>query len=166
MAKKRDQRKTQDKPGRPSKYESRFCEELVEHMSMGGGLRSFASKINVNPDTVYEWTNVHTEFSDALKRGQASLELWFEALFKRMASGQLDRPVKINGKTVYKPTQGNAAAAIFMAQNMIHWRNRKAIELTGDGGGPVKYSDITATELKRIIKEGLEVLGIDINEAD
>lgn len=166
MAKKKS--KDPAKMGRPTKYEPAYCERLVEHMSEGGGKASFAAKIGVDRDTVKEWANVHADFSAAVKRGEAALELWFEELFKRMAAGQLTRVAKKNkdGSLEYVPANGNAAAAIFMAQNMTSWRNRKAIELTGDGGGPVNYTDVTVGELKRIVKQGLEILGLEIDDDD
>lgn len=170
---KRDQRKVQDHKGRPSKYDPAYCPQLVEHMTNGGSLTSFAHNIGINKDTVYEWAKVHADFSDALKRGQGALEKWFEGLFQRMAAGQL--PPRVKTRTTnpdgtktetFEYPAGNAAAAIFMAQNMIHWRNRKDIQLTGEDGGPVKYTDLSSNELKRIIREGLEILGIDTDGKD
>lgn len=166
--------------GRPTKYDPAFCQKLIDHMSEGGTLTSFAATIKVSRDTVYEWSKIHVQpggFSDALKEGQALLEKWFEDLFKRMAVGQLPPRIKTettvtgeDGKTTvtrtFETPTGNATAAIFMAQNMIHWRNRKDVALTGEGGGPVKYSDVTSERLKEIIKEGLEVLGIDTDVSD
>ncbi len=160
-------------PGRPTKFSFKYCEQIVSHMGSGGSLTSFAAKVGVSRETLYQWALTNVHFSDAFKRGQAALELWFEELFKRMATGQLPPRLKSEvtsfdkegHKTVTKvfeyPT-GNAASAIFMAQNMIHWRHRKDIQMTGDSGGPIKYSDLTETEMRKIIKDGLEVLGYEI----
>lgn len=63
--------------GRPSKYRPEYCDMVVEHMSHGYGLETFAAKISVCKDTVYEWTKVFPEFSDAVERGRcASLRYW------------------------------------------------------------------------------------------
>lgn len=177
MAIKRKRHIVKDAAGAPSKYQDEYGEALVLHMAEGGSLTSFAHKIGVHRDTVYEWAKVHAKFSDALKRGEAALESWFEGLFKRMAAGQLPPRVKsettvkdkkgnVTTTKTYEYPTGNASSAIFMAQNMIHWRNRKDIQLTGEGGGPIKYTDLTTKQLKNIIKEGLEILGIDTSETE
>jgi hypothetical protein len=55
--------------GRPSKYDPKFCDMLIEHMAKGYSFESFAGDIGVNRDTLYEWTSVHSNFSDAKKTG-------------------------------------------------------------------------------------------------
>lgn len=51
--------------GRPSKYKSEYCQELISHMSQGYSFESFAAVIDVNVDSIYEWLKVHKEFSEA-----------------------------------------------------------------------------------------------------
>ena len=53
---------------------------LVDHMSKGLSIESFAGVISVNIDTLYEWVKVHHEFSEAKKIGTAKSLLKFEAL--------------------------------------------------------------------------------------
>ena len=59
------------KVGRPTKYEPRFCDMVVEDMGKGYSLTAFAGLIGVNKDTLNEWMSVHPEFSDAVTRGKA-----------------------------------------------------------------------------------------------
>jgi transposase len=57
--------------GRPSKYEPRFCEELIEFMGRGYSLTAFAGEIGVARSTINEWMAEHPEFSEATRVGQA-----------------------------------------------------------------------------------------------
>lgn len=161
--------KSKHKPsGRPSAYQESFCDEVISHMADGGSKASFAAKVGVHEDTVYEWIKVHPRFSESIKRGQAALETWFQELFQRMATGQL---VRMKSKTTapdgterieYEPTNGNAASAIFMAKNMINWRDKR--EISGPGGGPVPFADMSEAAIDRAIVDALKVLGKKIRE--
>ena len=61
----------QVKTGRPSKYEPRFCQMAIEHMSDGASMTSFAAEIGVARSTINEWMTVHPEFSEAIKIAKA-----------------------------------------------------------------------------------------------
>lgn len=64
--------------GQPTKYRPEYCEEIVEWMAKGKSLTSFAVKIKVTRETVYEWGRVHPEFSDALEKARSSRLSHFE----------------------------------------------------------------------------------------
>lgn len=64
--------------GRPSDYEPRFCEMLIEHMTEGMSFTSFASLVNVCRATLYNWLDNHPEFLDAKKRGDMKSLYWWE----------------------------------------------------------------------------------------
>jgi hypothetical protein len=57
--------------GRPTKYEPRFCGELIEFMGQGYSLTAFAGEIGVARSTINEWMAEHPEFSEATRVGQA-----------------------------------------------------------------------------------------------
>lgn len=57
--------------GRPSKYEERFCDELIEFMGKGYSLTAFAGSICVARSTINEWMAAFPEFSEAARVGQA-----------------------------------------------------------------------------------------------
>lgn len=63
---------------RPSKYDPRFCDDIVEVMGTGLSKTAWAGSVGVCHDTVIEWAKVHPEFSDAVKRGQAARTLKLE----------------------------------------------------------------------------------------
>lgn len=161
--------------GRPSLYEERFNPMLLEHAKNGGSLKSFAAKIGIARSTLYEWEKTIPDFSDTIKKAEDLLEQWFETLFKTMASGRLTRVKKEiikkseDGKEEvisreYEPTQGNAAAAIFLAKNMVGWRDKKDLQVTGAGGGPIRYADLSESEMKNMIRDALEILGMELVE--
>ncbi len=70
---------TTPKPiGRPSDYDPKYCDMLIEHMSKGLSYASFGAVIDVVPSTIYLWEQKHPEFSEAKKRGFQNCLLWWE----------------------------------------------------------------------------------------
>lgn len=54
--------------GRPSKYDPKFCHELIKFArSPEGSFNAFAAKLCVSRETIDEWASKHPEFSDAKK---------------------------------------------------------------------------------------------------
>ena len=168
--------------GAPSKYRPEYCELLIKHMSKGGTMESFPSKLPGREclATVYNWLDAHPEFLEARKHGMARLHEYYEGLGRTIASGQLRRvkserpvldaegkPVKpekpngIKGKPVYdkngevlyereyEPAQPGQSTFIFMTKNMLGWRDRKDVEVTGKDGGPINFSEATNAELEK-----------------
>ncbi len=64
--------------GRPTLYEEKYCDQIIKHLSDGRSLTSFAAKIGVNLDTIYEWAKVHPEFSEAKKTAMVKCQDWWE----------------------------------------------------------------------------------------
>jgi len=107
--------------GRPTKYEERFCEMLVKHMSEGLSFESFAAEVNTHKDTLYEWKKVYEEFSDAHKRGiTQNLSFW----------EKIGRSLAIKGK-------GNVVAWIFNMKNRHGWKDSQEITAP-DGQSPIQ----------------------------
>lgn len=118
--------------GRPSLYRPEYCEQIVEHMSDGASILSFAAKIGVSRATIDNWAKEHPEFLGALQRGKSACAAWWESVGRNLA---------ITG-------EGNAAMVIFGLKNMAadEWRDKQQHEHTGEGGGAlkiqiVKYDD-------------------------
>jgi hypothetical protein len=102
--------------GRPSKYKPEFCQLLIDHMADGFTFESFAGVAEVDRDTIYEWVDAHSDFSDAKKVGRARQLYANEKLIKDIA----------------KFGDGNATAAIFILKNCHpkDWRDRREIDLS------------------------------------
>lgn len=58
---------TKRKYGRPSKYKTKYCDMIIDHMAEGYSFESFGAIIDVNQDTLHEWAKRHEEFSEAKK---------------------------------------------------------------------------------------------------
>jgi hypothetical protein len=73
--------------GRPTKYEKRFCDMLVEDMAAGFSVTAFAGSIGVSRSTINEWAE-HPEFSEALNAGKAKrLRFWEQTAINVAAKG-------------------------------------------------------------------------------
>lgn len=103
--------------GRPTLYDPKYCEEVVDFMSQGYSVTAFAGSIGVSRQTIYEWAGVHESFSDALNEGRARSAVWWENTLRTIASGG----------------EGNATAAIFGLKNRVadEWRDKSVSEIEG-----------------------------------
>lgn len=110
--------------GRPSDYDPIYCVRVVEFLRDGFSLAAFAGELGVARSTVYKWAEEHEEFSDAVKRAQAASALAWEKRLRELATSG----------------EGNPTAIIFGLKNRAsdEWRDVKATELSGPGGGPVE----------------------------
>lgn len=103
------------KLGRPSLYKEEYCQMLIDHMKEGLSFESFAAVIDTHRDTLYEWANVHSAFSDAKRRGRDQQFLTDEKTLRDLVKG------KING---------SASAHIFKMKNVHKWSDRTEVEST------------------------------------
>lgn len=110
--------------GRPSKFKPAYSNDVCEHLAEGFTLASWAGTIGVHRDTLYEWADVHADFSDAIKRGRSKGMLVWE---KRLR----DQALK---------AEGNTASIIFAMKNLYKddWADRIVNEHTGRDGGPIE----------------------------
>lgn len=124
--------------GRPSKYDPKYCDEIIEYFDIPPykdvkvtitkgdtivdkierlpndlpTLAKFAANINVDRDTIHQWTKDHPEFSDAYKKAKVLQE---------------HHLVTCGLNSLY-----NGPFAIFAAKNIIGWRDKQDIEHTGN----------------------------------
>lgn len=110
----------QVKTGRPSKYEPRFCQMVIDHMSDGASMTSFAAEIGVARSTINEWMAVHPEFSEAVKIAKAKCAAWWERLGRQGAQGG----------------EVNPTLVIFGLKNMAadDWREKQELAHTSPDG--------------------------------
>lgn len=74
--------------GRPTKYEARFCAMLIDHMAEGYSFDSFAGKVNICRDTLYEWRSKYPDFSYAYKMGCMKRRVIDEKVFNEITRGE------------------------------------------------------------------------------
>lgn len=103
--------------GRPTKYDTAYCEKLVEHMRDGSSVGSFCAEIDIARSTINLWASEHPEFMEALSRGKAKAQAWWEKAGRAVATG----------------ADGNATMCIFGMKNMggDDWRDKQEVEHSG-----------------------------------
>ena len=70
---------TEKRPvGRPSLYDSSFCDEVVELGRKGKSVEQIASILNVSLRTMYSWRDAHEEFLHALDDAKTYEQAWWE----------------------------------------------------------------------------------------
>lgn len=107
-------KKKNKKRGRPTKYLKKYDKEIVKWMSRGFSITSFAGKIGVNKDTLYEWIKTHKSFSDSIKKGKMAYVKYWESI------GMLGMMGKIEGF--------NATMWIFNMKNRLGWSDKMTVD--------------------------------------
>lgn len=113
--------------GRPTDYKAPYCDEVLSHLGDGYTLASFAGIVGASRQTVYDWSEAHPEFLDAIKKGRAKGQhIWEQRLAKQAIDGA-----------------GNTAAIIFAMKNLYQddWADKILNEHTGKGGGPIEVAE-------------------------
>jgi hypothetical protein len=135
------------KVGRPTKYRTEYVKQASKLCKLGATHAQLADFFGVSISTVALWMVEHPEFSDAVKIPKAEADERVEQSLYRRAMGYEHDEVDIrvvNGEIVATPIRKyyppDSTAAIFWLKNRSpdKWRDIKAVELTGAGGGPVK----------------------------
>jgi transposase len=115
-------RTAKKKMGRPTKYKPEFCQRVIELASEGMGKAEIACGIGVSRDTIHEWTKVHQDFSDAIRRAYEEALAWWE---------RKGREATFGGVPGFQST-----AYIFQMKNRFKddWRDKidHDVEFTGD----------------------------------
>jgi hypothetical protein len=114
--------------GRPSKYDSKYDQMLIDHMAQGLSFESFAGLISVNKDTLSEWVKVHEAFSVAKKEGLDKNRLFWEKLAIDHILNKSDS--EFQGSSSSRSL--NATVWIFNMKNRFpqEWRDKRDIEVT------------------------------------
>jgi len=108
-------KKVKSKGGRPTKYKKKYCRELIEHMEEGFSYTTFAAKIEVNLDSLYEWEKVNPEFSEAKKKAFRKCQMFWEEMGINGALGKL--------------FGFNASSWIFNMKNRFKWTDRQEVKV-------------------------------------
>ena len=109
-----------------SKYEPKFCEQLIEHMSKGYSYESFAAIAKVNRSTLYDWEKSHPEWVTAKDEGFEQCLLWWESqgiqgLWSETEYNEKGKPLK--SRSI------NASLFIFNMKNRFKWRDKQPDEI-------------------------------------
>lgn len=124
--------------GRPSKYDSLFCEMVIECGRQGMGKLEMCAEIGCHYTTFEDWQEKHSEFSEAVKEGLRQSQAWWE---------RKGREATFNSKDF------NATSYIFNMKNRFKedWRDKHEVENTHDVKDSLaEILGIAATQSKRI----------------
>lgn len=105
--------------GAPTKYEQKFCDLVIEYGKQGLSKAQMAARLNIHRDTLHQWEQTHSEFSDAIKKAVGfAQDLWEE----RFAQGALG----VNEEA----QQMNPTMMIFLMKNRFpsDWRDKQTTE--------------------------------------
>ena len=123
--------------GRPTSYDPKYCQMLIEHMSKGLSYDTFPPAIGVALSSIYLWEKNHPEFSEAKKEGtRAGMLFWEQAGINGMVGGIQNF---------------NAACWIFNMKNRFKWRDRN--EVVGDPDNPITIQQVPQVVFKVNNKE-------------
>src|SRR3990167_8260330 len=106
------------KTGPKTKYDEKYCQEIIDFMSQGNSKASFAGHIGIHRSTLYDWLEIYPKFKEASEIADAKCQLWWEEFgIQMMTSGQ-----------------GNPAMWIFNMKNRFpkDWKEKTQTELTGE----------------------------------
>jgi len=75
--------------GRPSKYDSNYCEVVIKLMKKGHSKQAVAGRLGISRDTLYEWCRKYPEFSDTIKVGEMMSYAYWEELGMKAMMGKV-----------------------------------------------------------------------------
>jgi hypothetical protein len=135
--------------GRPTKFKAEFTKQAEKLAKLGATDIEIADFFEIEVRTLYRWKTDNVAFCQALKAGKDEADDRVERSLFARANGyehdEVDIRVVANAivqtqvRKLYPP---DTTAAIFWLKNRRpkDWRETKAVELTGAGGGPVDHS--------------------------
>lgn len=97
--------------GRPTTYDPKYCQMVIDVMSHGHSLTSFCADINIHKQTAHNWMKEHKEFLDAYKIAKTRCQRFWENLLLNTALGDF---------------KGNLGAQVFWMKNRFRddWKDR------------------------------------------
>lgn len=134
--------------GRPSKYEPRFCDLVIELGNQGASIDEMAFECGVCDNTLRNWAESHGDFLNALTRAKLASLVWWE---KKGRAGM---------EKSSQEFQGNIWSRNMSARFPDKWREIKGAEISGKNGEPIKQ-EIDCSGLSVAALKELSALAID-----
>jgi len=149
-----------------SKWETHVKDKLilVEGWARDGLTdEQIAKNLGIGTRTFYEYKEKYPQFSQSLKRGKEVVDTEVEnALLKRALGYTYDEETyeelsdgTSKSKTVTKHIPGDTTAQIFWLKNRKPgvWRDKTAVEHSGEIKGNNPFVGLSTEELKKLIKD-------------
>lgn len=132
---------TDKRRGRPTKYEERMCDTVLELMREGASISEVCLDLNICRDTFYRWIQENQDFSDTVKSGLELSKGWWE---KRGRMGTVGLE-EIN-PTLWFMNMKNRFGHEKPAENII-WRDKQDYNHQSEDGSMAPKSAIDVSKL-------------------
>ena len=132
------------KEGRPSKYQPRFCDIVVQVGQRGGSMVAMAEACDVLRATLYDWADQYPEFSAALGRAKQAEQMFWENM--GIKGIHADRFNAMVWKTSMQ------------ARFREDYTERKVQEVTGKDGGAIQTEVKTTIDATALAPEARAAL--------
>ncbi len=76
--------------GRPSEYDEKYCQGIIDFCKEGRSFVAYAAKIDKNVDTLYEWASKHPKFSEAKDIAKQKCQAFFEEAGRKGMFGEIE----------------------------------------------------------------------------
>jgi hypothetical protein len=119
------------KRGRPSLYRPEYCERVVDLGAEGKSPAQIANNLGVLRETLYDWAEVHPDFSTALRMAKLAEQNWWEEA--AMDGLKADKFNALVWKTSMQ------------ARFREDYTERKVNEVVGKDGGAIQMETKTTT---------------------
>ncbi|SET79541.1 DNA-packaging protein gp3 [Marinobacter segnicrescens] len=150
-AKKKPAQKKTNPVGRPTKYEPRFAQMLIDHFDVEPGFYSDVQQRDGTTKKVYK-ANVFPTIAGFCRKIGITKKTLHNWAHETKEDGSLLRPEFLHAYEMAKETQeemlttnglmgsyqGNFAALV--AKNLLDWRDKSSSEISGPGGTPIQQS--------------------------
>jgi hypothetical protein len=118
--------------GRPSKYDPKYCAEIVDLGKEGFSRWQICSRINIGLHNMLAWEGAHEEFRQALEESRLHALSYWEDLARDHIK-EVPGGVKLN-----TGLWSRSMAARFPDQ----YRENSKVELTGKNDGPIEIDHV------------------------
>lgn len=124
--------------GRPTKYKTEYCKQAAKLCKLGATDADLAEFFEVDEDTIYEWKNVHKQFSDSTVLGKSNHDAEIELALARRAKGFMrvkqvfgpEGTIEMLQEEV--PPDTNACSLWLRNRQPQRWRDKQEIEHSGE----------------------------------
>ena len=104
-------------PHNREKFRPEYCQLVIDHMSQGRSVVSFAAIVGVSKRTVYNWAQRIPEFAEAIEQAQTMCEAWWT----NKGQDSLDNGKSFNDR-VYQ----------LHMMNRFNWQLKEGREISGE----------------------------------
>jgi hypothetical protein len=125
---------------KPTKYRGKeSCDRLRDEMAQGLSFEACCGLLGVSKETGYQWSKRFPDFADAKRDGETLGQVYWE------------KKGLENLTTCPEAVKFNATVWVFTMKNRFGWRDKR--ELTGPGGGPLLFADLSTAQIDSKLDE-------------